>query len=193
MIPRPETEHVVERVVKLYRAMESERLPVVVDAGTGSGCIAVAVAAELPRARLIATEASAAALAVAASNASRLGARQVKFCRCDWLGAIGTAVADLVMSNPPYIPLGQAEALQREVRDFEPRHAVFAGPLGLEIYATLLPEAARVLRPGGWAVLELGYNMADAVGSLLSAEWDQVQFQRDLAGNLRVISARRAR
>ena len=193
MIPRPETEHVVERVVKLYRAMESERPPVVVDAGTGSGCIAVAVAVELPRARVLATDASAAALAVAAGNASRLGARQVKFCRCDWLGGIGTAVADLVVSNPPYIPLDQADALQREIRDFEPRQAMFAGPEGLEIYATLLPEAARVLRPGGWAVFELSYNMADAVGSLLSTEWDEVQFEQDLAGNLRVISARRAR
>ena len=192
MIPRPETEHLVERVVELGRTMESERPPVVVDAGTGSGCIAVAVAVELPRARVVATDASGAALAVAAGNASRLSARQVRFCRCDWLSAVGAAVADLVLSNPPYIPLNQAEALQREVRDFEPRQAVLAGPEGLEIYATLLPEAARVLRPGGWAVFELGYNMADAVRSLLSAEWDQMQFHRDLAGNLRVISARRA-
>ena len=192
LIPRPETEHVVERAVELGPTIESERPPVVVEAGTGSGCMAVAVAIELPRARVIATDASAAALAVAASNASRLGARQVQFCRCDWLSAIGAAAADLVLSNPPYIPLGQAATLQREVRDFEPRHAVFAGPEGLEIYAALLPEAARILRPGGWAVFELGYNMADAVRSLLGAEWDEVQFQRDLAQNLRVISARRA-
>ena len=192
MIPRPETEHVVERSVELGRAIESERPPVVVDVGTGSGCIAIAVAVELPRARVIATDASPAALAVAAGNASRLGARQVQFCRCDWLSAIGTAAADLVLSNPPYIPLGQAAALQREIRDFEPSQAWFAGPEGLEIYTTLIPEAARVLRTGGWAVLELGYNMADAVRSLLGAEWDEVQFQRDLAGNLRVICARRA-
>lgn len=192
MIPRPETEHVVERALELGRTGSRPEALVVVDVGTGSGCIVIAVALELPRARVIATDISAAALAVAAENATRLGARQVYFCRCDWLSAMATGTADLVLSNPPYVPESQAAGVQREVRDFEPHQAVFAGPEGLESYTTLFPEAARVLRPGGWAVFELGYNMAERVRSLMAREWEEVQLRPDLAGIPRVISARRA-
>ncbi len=192
MIPRPETEHVVERAVELGRAIERPEPPVVLDAGTGSGCIAIAVALELPRARVIATDFSAEALAVAAENAGRLGARRMHFCRADWLSAVASNSADLVLSNPPYVPESEAAGLQREVRGFEPPQALFAGDDGLRSYTTLVPEAARVLRPGGWLVFELSYNMADRVRSLLGPEWDQVELRPDLAGIPRVISARRA-
>lgn len=192
MIPRPETEHVVERALELGRTGSRPEALVVVDVGTGSGCIVIAVALELPRARVIATDISAAALAVAAENANRLGARHVQFCRCDWLAAMATGSADLVLSNPPYVPESQAAGVQREVRDFEPHQAVFAGPEGLESYTTLFPEAARVLRPGGWVVFELGYNMVERVRSLMGPEWEAVELRPDLAGIPRVISARRA-
>ena len=195
LIPRPETEHVVERAVELGRqlAATSQTMdrPVVVDVGTGSGCIAVAVAAELPRARVIATDISAAALALAAENAARLGVPRVSFCRCDLLAAVATGSAELVLSNPPYVPQDQAAGLQREIRNFEPQQALLAGPEGTEIYAALVPEAARVLRPGGWAVFELGYNMADRVRRLFGPGWQDVEFRPDLAGIPRVISARR--
>jgi len=192
MIPRPETEHVVERALELGRSIARPEPPVVVDAGTGSGCIAIAVALELPRARVMATEVSPEALAVAAENASRLGARGIHFCRADWLSAVASSSADLVLSNPPYVPESAAAGLQREVRGFEPPLALFAGADGLRSYTTLVPEAARVLRPGGWFVFELSYNMADRVRSLLGAEWEQVELRPDLAGIPRVISARRA-
>jgi len=190
LIPRPETEHVVERAVELGRRMAAHRAPVVVDVGTGSGCIAVAVAHELPRARVIGTDKSETALQVAAHNAHRLGPR-VHFCRCDLLTAIADASADIVASNPPYVPTSAAASLQREIREFEPAQAVFAGPEGMEIYCALAPEAARVLRPGGWLVFELGYNTADRVRSLFGTGWTEVELRPDLAGIPRVISARK--
>ncbi len=191
-IPRPETEHVVERAVELGRTMKAPEPPVVLDVGTGSGCIAIAVAVELPRARVIATDISSAALEVASENAARLVGRRLHFCRCDLLAAVATASAHLVLSNPPYVPQSQEAGVQREIRDFEPRQAVFAGPEGMEFYTALVPEAARVLRPGGWAVFELGYNMADCVHSLFGEGWTEVEIRPDLAGIPRVIAARRS-
>ena len=198
LIPRPETEHVVERAVELARQMESRPeqtregtpRPTVIDAGTGSGCIAIAVACELPRARVLGTDISGEALAVASGNARRLGARLAGFCRCDLLAAMAGASADLVVCNPPYVPEGQARAVQREIRDFEPHHAVFAGPEGTEVYARLAGEAERVLRPGGWLVVELGFLLAERVRGLFGGRWEAMDIRPDLAGIPRVLSAR---
>jgi release factor glutamine methyltransferase len=160
--------------------------------GTGSGCIAVALASELPGARVYATDISAASLRVAAENARRLVGNRIAFCRTDLLAAVGDGRVDVVVANPPYVPESQAATIQREIREFEPRVAVFAGTEGIEIYARLVPEAARVLRPGGWVVFELGFGLAERVASLFGSGWADVAIAPDLAGIPRVISARRA-
>ena len=188
LIPRPETEHVVERAVELGQAMAAERAPAIVDVGTGSGCIAVAASRELPRARVLGTDISEGALRVAAENARRL-APQARFCRCDLLAAVAGRSVDIVVSNPPYVPTTAAAGLQREIREHEPHQAVFAGPVGMEVYEALVPEAARVLRPGGWVVFELSYNTVERVRALFDERWSEVEVRPDLAGIPRVGSA----
>lgn len=188
LIPRPETEHVVERAAELGRELDA---PIIVDVGIGSGCIAVATTHELPRARVTGTDISAAALEVAAGNAARLGAPGLRLVRCELASALASESADLLLSNPPYVPESEARSIQREIREFEPREAVFAGPDGMAVFAALIPDAARVLRRGGWAIFELGYNMADRVRSLFGSDWSHVELHPDLAGIPRVISARR--
>jgi release factor glutamine methyltransferase len=106
------------------------------------------------------------------------------------MDAVATASMDLIVSNPPYVPLGHREGLQREVRDFEPHLALFSGPSGFEIYDRIAAGAPRVLRPGGWLIFELGFTSLDHVRALL-ARWDEVQVVPDLAGIPRVIAARR--
>jgi len=193
LIPRPETEHVVERAIELARG-GADGAPAgalaIIDVGTGSGCIAVALAGSVPGAQVFATDISAASLAVAADNAQRLVGRRIGFCRADLLSGIADATMDIVVSNPPYVPLTQAAGLQREIREFEPAVAVFAGDHGPEIYARLIPEAARVLRPGGWVVLELGFGMLDHVRAMFGAGWADIDVRPDLAGIPRVISGR---
>ncbi len=187
LIPRPETEHVVERVVALAKAGMD-----ILDCGTGSGCIAISVAKELPHTTIRASDLSEAALQMATRNAGRLGfADRVHFFRADLLGCVADASLDIVASNPPYVALSDAAGLQREVRDFEPRMALFAGEDGTEIYRRLSTDARRVLRPGGWVVLEVGYNMAGKVRDLFQAGWEQIETTRDLSGIERVLSARR--
>ena len=183
LIPRPETEHVVEAAMAVARG--ARRL---VDAGTGSGALAVTLQLEMG-AEAWATDISIAALGVAAANASKLGAR-VRFAACDLLSAIGDGSMDLVVSNPPYVPLGQREGMQREVRDWEPAVALFAGESGFEIYDRLAAEAPRVLRPGGWLVMELGFGSLEHVTRLVQG-WAEVRVEPDLAGIPRVIAARR--
>lgn len=183
LIPRPETEHLVETALSLAAGAEA-----VVDVGCGSGAIAVTLSLETGRA-IWATDISLAALAVTAENARRLGA-QVRLINCDLISAIASASMDLIVSNPPYVPEGEAAGLQREVRDFEPRVALFAGPTGLELYHRLVADASRVLRPGGWLVLELGYRALDGVRSMFSEGWVELQVQADLAGWPRVLAAR---
>ncbi len=186
LIPRPETEHVVEA------ALGASRPPgPVVDVGTGSGAIAVTLALEMNRA-VVATELSWAALEVARENARRLGA-PVHFIQCDLVAALADASASLVVSNPPYVPEPEIGSLQREVRDWEPRLAFSGGAAGLDCYARLIREAERVLRPGGWLVVELGAGQAEAVRQMLGCGWRQVRFLEDLAGHLRVAVARRER
>ncbi len=126
---------------------------------------------------------------MAAENARRLGAR-VKLAVCDLMSAIAPGSMDLIVSNPPYVPLAQREGLQREVRDWEPHAALFAGETGFEIYDRIVADAPRVLRPGGWLVMELGFGSRDHVAALL-ADWLDVRIEPDLAGIPRVIAAHR--
>ena len=182
LIPRPETEHVVE--VALSVAREARRI---VDVGTGSGALAVTMQLETG-ASTLATDISPAAVAVAVENAARLDAR-VDFVVCDLLSAIADRSAELIVSNPPYVPLGTKEGLQREVRDWEPHVALFAGESGIELYQRIATDAPRVLRPGGWLIMELGFGSVNRVSTLLQ-DWHEVRVEPDLAGIPRVIAAR---
>ncbi|MGA2724607.1 MAG: peptide chain release factor N(5)-glutamine methyltransferase [Bryobacteraceae bacterium] len=183
LIPRPETEHVVE--VALQIAPAARRL---LDVGTGSGALAVTLQLETG-AEAWATDISPAAATVATGNARRLGAR-VNVTICDLMEASAAGSMDLIVSNPPYVPLAQWQGLQREVRDWEPRVALFAGETGFEIYDRIAADAPRVLGPGGWIVMELGFGSHDYVANLLST-WRDVRIEPDLAGIPRVIAARR--
>lgn len=183
LIPRPETELVVETALKLCGGA-----PRILDAGTGSGAIAVTLQLET-RAAVCGVDISRAALAVAAENARVLGA-QVGFVQCDLLSPIAGESMDLVVSNPPYVPFGEREGLQREVRDHEPETALFAGPTGFEIYQRLVSDAENVLLPGGWLVMELGFNSRDRVLGMLGPRWQDVRVKPDLAGIPRVLAAR---
>jgi release factor glutamine methyltransferase len=182
LIPRPETEHVVEAVLALARGARR-----VLDIGAGSGALAVTLSLELG-ADTWATEISPPAAAAAAGNAARLSA-PVKVVVCDLMEAIAPASMDLIVSNPPYVPITQKEGLQREVRDFEPHVALFAGQTGFEFYDRIVVDAHRVLRPGGWLILELGFGSLDHVRDLL-AGWRELRVEPDLAGIPRVIAAR---
>ena len=181
LIPRPETEHVIEAALKLGARN-------IVDIGTGSGAIAITLALETGT-RVIGTDISVPALRVAAENGRRLGAA-VTWLACDLASSLPGDSFDLVVSNPPYIAARDKSTLQREVRDYEPEIALYGGDDGLEIYRRLIPEAGRLLKPGGWLVMEIGATLGDAVGAMLNA-WKDVEIRNDLAGLPRVILARR--
>jgi release factor glutamine methyltransferase len=183
LIPRPETEHLVEASLKLIRANDT-----VVDVGTGSGAIAVTLALETAG-RVFATDISAPALALAVGNARRLSA-SVTFLATDLASSIRDRSVDVLVSNPPYVPSVDQAGLQREVRDYEPHVALFAGPTGLEIYQRLIADARQVLRPAGWLLVELGYNSVEPVRGLLDTGWSEIAIQQDLAGLPRVLAAR---
>ncbi len=184
LIPRPETEHTVEAA--LVRLRGGER---VADIGTGSGAIAVTLALEA-RVEVIATDISTAALRVAAANARRLEAG-IYFVACDLASALVRGCLDMVVSNPPYVPARDVSTTQREVRDYEPRVALFGGEDGLDVYRRLVPEAARLLRPGGWLIVEIAYNAVEALREML-AGWQDIEILADLAGLPRVAVARRS-
>jgi len=183
LIPRPETEHLVEAAKARIR--HGER---VIDIGTGSGAIAVTLALETG-ARAFANDVSAAAMAVARENALRLDAA-VTFA----LGALCEALAadsfDVIVSNPPYVPASDKANVQREVREFEPPVALFGGEDGLDIYRRLIPQAAHALRSGGWLMMEIGFAEWDAVRAML-AGWRAVEMLPDLAGIPRVAIAQK--
>jgi release factor glutamine methyltransferase len=193
LIPRPETEHVIE--VALSRLGESRRNSslLVCDIGTGSGCIAVALAKELPNARIFATDISSAALAVARRNAERHGvAGRIAFVECDLLDKVrDQSPFDLIVSNPPYVARNDAPSLPIDVRDHEPAIALFAGDDGLALYPLLIAQAGKRLKPGGLLALELGLGLFEPVSELLDAAhgWTRVSATQDLAGIVRVISA----
>jgi release factor glutamine methyltransferase len=207
LIPRPETEHVIEvaldrLALRELRAGRPQKTTgagfFIADIGTGSGCLAIALATELPVATLYATEVSSAALAVARRNAVRHGVeKRIHFLESDLAqpliadGAPGSAF-DLIVSNPPYIPTRDANTLAREVRDHEPAIALYGGEEGYELYVGLIALAERHLKPGGIFVAELGHDSLPAVQPLLDArQWTAVGVSNDLAGIPRVIAAER--
>lgn len=219
LIPRPETEHVIEVALERLgikssgnQARRKQEFHIA-DAGTGSGCIAVALAHELPAATIVATDISAAALDVARRNAARHGvAARIDFLESNlldialqgWPGAShlsptsgglrasGPRSFDLIASNPPYVSRREFLTLAREVREHEPKAAFIAGEAGTEVYAPLIAQAAALLKPGGILVLELGHDSASEVSRLLSGrEWGDVAITNDLAGIRRVASAKR--
>jgi release factor glutamine methyltransferase len=193
LIPRPETEHVIETVLERVRVGRT-LLPAdalrIVDVGTGSGCIALALAKELPHAEIHATEISPSALEIARANAARHQLEdRVHFHQTDLLHGLERGGFDFVVSNPPYVGESEEDQVQPEVRKYEPRNAVFAGATGLEVIERLIPQARESLRPGGWLVMEISGTIAERVRELL-ADWNEVGITNDLQGIPRVASAR---
>jgi release factor glutamine methyltransferase len=193
LIPRPETEVLVERVIHLVRHGGDE-IRSILDVGTGSGCIAVSLAKNLPHVALFACDVSEPAIEVARRNAQRHGV----------LDRIGIRLGDLfepweprrcfdmIVSNPPYVAESEAADLPVNVRDFEPRVALFAGPDGLDVLRRLIGEAPRHLEPGGHLIAEMAYNQSAAVRSLLDETvWRDIVTYRDDLGHQRVVHARR--
>jgi release factor glutamine methyltransferase len=198
LIPRPETEHVVETTLELVRSQKIER-PKIVDVGTGSGCIALALAHELPNADIHAVDVSPAALEIARANAARLQlSERVHFDESDLLSVFNQqsksdsqeSLFDFVVSNPPYVGECEADKVQREVKKFEPKIAVFGGYEGVDIIRRLIPQAHALLKPGGWLLMEIGYTQESAVRALLE-DWSEVRSIPDLQGIPRVIAARK--
>ena len=189
LIPRPETEHVVETVLELSQGRAGNIR--IVDVGTGSGCIALALAKELPQAEIHATEISATALEVARANAARHQlTERVHFHQTDLLNDIAGLQFDFVVSNPPYVGESEKDTVEAQVRKFEPQIAVFAGETGMEVFAKLIPQALKVLSPGGWLVMELAFSSYDRVRQLL-LNWSDLRFSNDLQGIPRVVAARK--
>ena len=190
LIPRPETEHLVEKTIELAAGFAHPRI---VDIGTGSGAIAIALAHALSDAIVTATDQSPAALAVAKQNAAQNGAvNRIRFREGNLLEPVAGEQFEIVVSNPPYVPEKDRDSLAVEVRDYEPAQALFAGEDGLAIYRRLIPAAFRVLVPGGFIALEIGYGQQACVQSLLEdAGFTRIAFTADLQGIPRVASARR--
>jgi release factor glutamine methyltransferase len=188
LIPRPETELLVEAVLE---RLPADRETKIADVGTGSGAIAIALAYRLPKARVTAVDLSQAALAVSRDNAAVHGVTgRVRLLSSDLLAAVAGEVFDAVVSNPPYVPEADRDSLDRQVREFEPPLALFAGDSGLDVYKRLIPQALAVLKPGGLLAMEIGFGQGEALAELL-AEWDGVEFLDDLRGIPRVALARR--
>jgi release factor glutamine methyltransferase len=190
LIPRPETEHLVESALQLIRESNIQK-PRIIDVGTGSGCIILSVAHSLSIADLHGVDISPDALAIAKENSERLRlSDKVTFHQGDllteFLGAADTF--DFVLSNPPYVGLSEADKVQREVREHEPHMAVFGGKRGLDIYERLIPQAHQVLKPGGSLLMEIGYSIEDPVRALLE-DWKDVRSVPDLQGIPRVVIA----
>jgi release factor glutamine methyltransferase len=212
LIPRPETEHVIERVLecvgrapspanphRVGRTLVSDKpaeIPSlakfrIIDVGTGSGCIALALAKELPQAEIHASDISHAALEVARANAAQHQLEgRIRFRETDLLAGIERDAFDFVVSNPPYVGESEEDSVQLEVRKFEPRNAVFAGPIGTEVIERLIPQAKHVLSPSGWLVMEISGTIEARVRELF-AGWGSVQITNDLQGIPRVVSARK--
>jgi release factor glutamine methyltransferase len=215
LIPRPETELLVEKVNQLVPVFlprsvkplgfrlrvgalqigvdQSQPAPRILDVGTGSGAIAISIAHDWSEAEITAIDSSASALDVARSNAERLGfADQIRFLQGDLLAPVANEKFDIVVSNPPYVPTADRATLAVEVRDHEPALALFAGPDGLDIFRRLIPQAFACLISGGFLVLEIGYGQSEAIAKLLAAAgFGQIEFLPDLQSIPRVACAQR--
>jgi release factor glutamine methyltransferase len=190
LIPRPETEHLVEAVLKLLPANKPLRI---VDIGTGSGAIAIALATHLPQAAITALDISPEALAIATTNThEHKVADRISFLQSDLLSALDgeTEAFDAIVSNPPYVSETDRDTLHPQVRDHEPATALFAGKAGLDIYRRLIPQAHNALKPDGLLALEIGHDQQGALASLLHT-WHKVSFINDLQGFPRVALAQK--
>ncbi len=195
LIPRPETELVVETALTLLNAAPLAANPAIADVCTGSGCVAVAIARERPDVRVTATDISERALAIARRNAERHGvAARVTFVRADLLAGVAGPF-DLVSANPPYVPDADRPTLQPEVRDHEPPLALYAGADGLDVIRRLVVEATERLREGGVLVFEFGFGQSDEIAKLISGTRGlrMVELRPDLQGIPRVAVARKTR
>ena len=193
LTPRPETEGIIEAVQEHVEQPEGQ-YSVIEDVGTGSGCIAIALATELPQARLIALDISRTALDVARRNARRHGAAQrIAFVQGN-VFASETDV-DIIVSNPPYVPIGDRDSLPPEVRDYEPPKALFAGEDGLDVIRQLIDHASHGLSTSGLLVFECGVGQASAIREMIArARWlTLVEIRADLGGIPRIVVARRVR
>jgi release factor glutamine methyltransferase len=200
LIPRPETEHVIETVLdcvgrvpirQVHGKLSSASPLRIADVGTGSGCIALALAKELPGAEVHASDISTAALEIARANAARhqLESR-IQFHEADLLAGFQNNAFDFIVSNPPYVGEVEEDQVQLEVRKFEPRSAVFAGPTGMELLTRLVPQARAALKPGGWLVMEISGAISEKVRQLLQ-DWNDVRVRPDLQSIPRVVQARK--
>jgi release factor glutamine methyltransferase len=199
LIPRPETEHMIETVFELSgvertggrgRPPHTSHLHIA-DVGTGSGCIALALAKELPQAEIHAVDISPAALEIARANAARHNLdHRIHFREADLLAGFDSNSFDFIVSNPPYVGESEEDQVQLEVRKFEPRNAVFAGATGLEVIERLIPQAHAALKPGGWLVLEVSGTIADTVTRRLNS-WQNVTIKPDLQSIPRVVRAQK--
>jgi release factor glutamine methyltransferase len=193
LIPRPETETLVDLALKRIRAVSQVgRVLRIADLGTGSGCVALTLAAEIPAATLVGTDLSEAALAVAAANARRHGfAGRVELVAGSWADPLRGREFDVVVSNPPYIPSAELAALAGDVRDHEPALALDGGEDGLDAYRALLPSLAAILAPGGWAAVEIDIRAAASVSTLARDALGpglRIVGHDDLSGRPRVLS-----
>ena len=188
LIPRPETELLVETALSLLPTNQPLRIA---DVGTGSGAIAIAIAHHRPQAYVSAIDLSPAALTVARQNAIAHHLEdRITFLQSDLLAAVSGQTFDAILSNPPYIPTTDLPSLHPQVRDHEPHSALFAGPTGLDLYRRLIPQALAALTPGTPLLLEIGHNQADSIRNLL-AGWDHIQLLEDLQHIPRTAIARR--
>jgi release factor glutamine methyltransferase len=188
LTPRPETEGIVERATTLF---PKEAEINILDLGTGSGCIAAALADEFPRARITATDISLDAIEVARKNLEFAGDR-ITLLHGDLFSVFENRF-DLVVSNPPYIPDGELETLPPEVKNYEPAGALAGGPDGLAILSQIAKDAPQYLKSGGWIVLEMGHDQSERMKVILenTAAYTNIMIDKDLAGIERIISARK--
>lgn len=190
LTPRPDTELVV---IAALERLDPAKPATILDLGTGSGAILLALLAERPAAKGLGVDISEEALAVARENASNLGlAPRAALLRGDWTAGLGEASFDLVVSNPPYIATAEIETLEPEVRQYEPLAALDGGPDGLDAYRRLAPEILRVLKPGAGFVVEIGHDQGEAVTGLFRAAGAaDLELRQDLGGRDRVVAGRK--
>jgi release factor glutamine methyltransferase len=192
LIPRPETEHLVEEVIRVAGSLKELRIA---DIGTGSGAIAIALAHSLPLAHITAIDLSSQALTIAKQNAIRNHVEdRIEFLEGDLLAPLDGQNFHIIASNPPYVPLADHDSLSVEVRDHEPHSALFAGNDGISIYRRLIPEARALIVPEGWLVMEIGYGQWEAIEKMMiENKYGDVHFIADYQKIPRVVAGQIAR